>query len=85
MRINGYTVVKTCDACPEQYEVFDGDKQVGYLRLRHGEFRVHYPDHNGRTIFCASPAGDGMFEDWERRTHLNAAIDIIEAWMEYNE
>ena len=38
--INGYRLILTCGACPEQYDVFDGDRQVGYLRLRHGHFRA---------------------------------------------
>lgn len=30
--------VMTCGAFPEQYDVYDGDKMVGYLRLRSGYF-----------------------------------------------
>jgi len=38
MEINGYKLVLTCGACPEQYDVFKNGQQVGYLRLRHGFF-----------------------------------------------
>jgi hypothetical protein len=31
----------TCPACPEQYDVFVGDKQVAYVRLRYGELSVN--------------------------------------------
>ncbi len=64
-------------ACPEQYEVFRGDQQVGYLRLRHGSFTVSYPDVGGEIIFQALPDGDGEFEDDERQHHLKAAVHAI--------
>ena len=35
-------LVKTCGACPEQYDAYFEGYQVGYLRLRHGTFRVDY-------------------------------------------
>ena len=79
MEIKGYTLVKTCDACPEQYDVFRNGKQVGYLRLRHGSFSVAYPDCGHRIIYFAHPEGDGIFEDHEREKYLNAAIDAIAA------
>lgn len=67
----------TCGACPEQYEAFIGDVQVGYLRLRHGSFRVDYPECGGETIYEASPEGDGAFEDHERDYYLRFAVDAI--------
>lgn len=81
MNIRGYEFIKTSSACPEQYDVFKDGKQVGYLRLRHGEFRVDYPTHRsdgGNTIYTANPNGDGMFDDDERERFLNEAIDAIE-------
>jgi hypothetical protein len=70
--------VKTCDACPEQYEAFDEKgKQVGYLRLRHGHFRVDYPQHAGETIYEANPQGDGIFDDEERDFFLQQAYNAI--------
>jgi len=68
---------KTCSACPEQYEAFIGDKQVGYLRLRHGYFYVSYPDCNDNIIYDAYPKGDGMFEDDERAYYINEAKKAI--------
>lgn len=69
----------TCQACPEQYEVFlEGTKvQAGYLRLRHGSFRVDYPDCGGETIYEASPKGDGIFENDERAFFLSEALQAI--------
>jgi hypothetical protein len=74
-------LVKTCSACPEQYDAYHGDDRVGYLRLRHGEFRVDAPDCGGLTIYRATPLGDGEFEDHERDYYLRFAVKAIEDWM----
>lgn len=82
VEIDGLKLVCTCGACPEQYEVFDGDKQVGYLRLRHGWFRADVPKCGGETIHEAYPRGDGIFDDDERLAHLTEAVKKIREWME---
>ncbi|AND75426.1 F-box domain protein [Acinetobacter phage vB_AbaM_ME3] len=74
-----FTFVQTCTACPEQYEVFSNGIQVGYLRLRHGHFRVDYPDCGGETIYSANTKGDGYFEDDERGFFLEEATKAIKA------
>lgn len=71
-------LILTCSACPEQYDAFLGSKQVGYLRLRGGWFRVDYPDVGGKTIYEARPSGDGAFSDDERDHYLNEATMAIE-------
>lgn len=71
---HGLRLELTCGACPEQYDVF---KQVGYLRLRHGEFRVDFPECGGETIYEANPAGDGIFEGGERMKYLTEAMNAI--------
>ena len=73
-------LVLTCDACPEQYDAFIGDENVGYFRLRHGEFRVDASD--GRTVYEALPEGAGAFEEGERDEYLRAGIDALLADME---
>ena len=70
-------LVRTCYACPEQYDAYLGGKKVGYLRLRHGEFRVDYPDCMEETIYRACPEGDGIFVDSERDYYLRFAVDAI--------
>jgi hypothetical protein len=69
---------RTCYACPEQYDAYDGDEKVGYLRLRHGSFTVESPDCGGTLVYSASPLGDGIFEDDERDYHLRFAVDAIQ-------
>lgn len=72
-----YRLVRTCGACPEQYDVFDGEEKVGYLRLRHGSFRAEYPDCGGEVVYAANTEGDGMFEDDEREYHISRALEGI--------
>jgi hypothetical protein len=58
--------------------VFDKNHDVvGYLRLRHGFFRVDYPHCGGETIYTAEPKGDGIFEDDERDFFLEMAVTAI--------
>ena len=51
MTINGLQLILTCSACPEQYDVFQNEKQVGYLRLRHGHFRAHMDGPGGKLVY----------------------------------
>lgn len=74
-------LLKTCDACPEQYDAFFGGDRVGYLRLRHGNFTVECPDVGGRLVYEACPYGDGVFEDEERDYYLRFAVKAIEDWI----
>lgn len=74
---DGIDLVLTCGACPEQYDAFKDGVQVGYLRLRHGVFRVDYPDCGGETIFDAFPEGDGYFDCEEREFFLLEAVKAI--------
>ena len=70
-------LVMTCSACPEQYDAYWNDLLVGYLRLRHGEFTVRFPDVGGEIIYDARPDGDGSFEDYERDYFLIEAEKAI--------
>lgn len=72
-----FTLKQTCDACPEQYDVFIGTQQVGYLRLRHGHFRCEYPVCGGEILYIGNPIGDGMFEEDERDIYLRHSLSLI--------
>lgn len=64
------TFEKTCDSCPEQYDVFEGDKRVGYVRLRFSNLTVQCPDVGGECVLQArigDSGWDGEFEDEEQR------------------
>ena len=73
----GCKIVQTCAACPEQYEVFLNDEQIGYLRLRHGTFRADYPDCGGDTVFTVETDGDGVFIDRERLPLMTQAVSAL--------
>lgn len=74
---NGLQIKMTCPACPEQYDIFKDGEQVAYFRLRHGVFRVDYPECGGETILEAEPNGDGIFDDNERLNHLVRAMRTL--------
>lgn len=69
----------TCGACPEQYDAFANGKTVGYLRLRHGYFRVELFAPGGTTVYETKTIGDGIFDEDEREFHLQKAKDAIAA------
>jgi hypothetical protein len=76
VEIDGLRLMLTCSAYPEQYDVFKGDQQVAYLRLR-GHFTVEMPDVGGDLVYEATPEGAGSFEDFERRHFLTVAVQAI--------
>lgn len=79
MHRTDYQLDQTCDACPEQYDVYLDGREVGYLRLRHGYFRAEYTADGGdEIVYEASPEGDGIFEPEERNYYLNRAIQAID-------
>jgi hypothetical protein len=76
-------LIKTCCACPEQYDLMDGDKLAGYFRLRHGGFYAEAYRENGEEeiVYSASPRGDGCFyDDAERQKHMSLAISAVIAY-----
>ena len=79
--IDDIKLVKTCEACPEQYDAFLDGEQIGYLRLRHGFFRVEHPDSGGAVVYTDNPKGDGCFESHEREYYLTRAKQALFAWM----
>ena len=84
MDASNVALVRTCLACPEQYDAIDattGDT-IGYLRLRHGHFTVEVPDVYGELVYESYPEGDGIFEEDERDAELAAAILAIAEWYE---
>ena len=74
-----YRLVLVCLACPEAWSVHLDEREVGYLRLRHGHFTARFPDHNGKMVFETTQIqGDGCFSDEkERMRSLKKAITRI--------
>lgn len=78
INIMGYTLLLTCNACPEQYNVLLDGQQVGYLRLRHGHFTAEHPDVQGELVYKTEECkGNGIFDDDEREQFLHNAIVAI--------
>jgi len=67
-------LLQTCFACPEQYDAYFDGKEVGYLRLRWGNFTADFMDE---TVYTANPNGDGIFESEEREFYLTEAKKAI--------
>lgn len=68
---------QTCYACPEQYDAYYNGREVGYLRLRHGNFTV---EASAELVFQAYPKGDGLFDADERDEYLEEAKKRIAAY-----
>lgn len=68
----------TCQACPEQYDAYLDGMRVGYLRLRHGNFTIDFPDVDGENIFYEKiPDDASVFTDEERVKYLALAQTLI--------
>jgi hypothetical protein len=74
-------LVRTCTACPEQYDAMRGDDRVGYLRLRHGQFTVQLRDPDGPVVYEVSVGNElnGMFTDGQRELFLKIATNALQA------
>jgi len=83
--IKGLNFKLTCSESPEQYDVFKGDTQVAYVRLRHGWLYVSDPsmddiwwqidDTYDAEVRLQS---DGIFENaTEREYFLNKIADVV--------
>jgi hypothetical protein len=74
-------LVKKCDFCPEQYNVFNDTELVGFIYLRNGFMYVECPDSGGDVVYSAYPKGEGRFESQERDYYLRHAVFNILKWM----
>lgn len=86
----GVNFVKTCETCPEQYDIvtvahkvgfkFIPERKIGYVRLRYGELKVYSPDENGKCIYkhTFDDKLKGCFsDDKERRIYLMHIAALI--------
>ena len=84
MKTSDITLVQTCSACPEQYNAYNGEEKVGYLRVRWGGFTVRCPDFDGECVYSSPINGDGSFDDNEREHFLRKAKEAIVAYWYHN-
>ena len=76
-------LIKTCNACPEQYDAYNSitNEKIGYLRLRGGCFTVQ--NANDEIISTTYPLGYGEFTESERDGYLNGAKEFL--CIDYND
>ena len=68
---------KTCECCPEQWEVFDENgKHVAYVRLRWGRLTVKCPDVGGDLVYETN-IGDGLTGCFRNEDEASKYRDII--------
>jgi hypothetical protein len=84
----GWWLVNTCEACPEQYELVDqhGEKRA-YMRLRGGYFQVTCPWVGGDVVLEHTFEWDdlkGRFDSDERAEFLRDAVDAADNWWRHN-
>lgn len=72
--IDKFVFNKTCEAFPEQYDVYRGSKQVAYVRLRMGRLTVRVPDVGGEVIY---------YKNFEKEDPVKGYFDTQEERMKY--
>lgn len=82
--VDGLRFVMTCSAFPEQYDVFHGERQVGYVRVRWGNFSVECPDCGGICVIDRAVDGFEQFSDEEREQCLKEAVAKIRDWQNHD-
>lgn len=79
--IDGYLFHKTCEAWPEQYDVYRGSKQVAYIRLRMGRLSVSVPDVGGEVVYYKDYKNDSakgyFYTQEERMGQLRKIVKIL--------
>jgi len=81
------TLIKTCEACPEQYNVFRDEDKVGYIRLRNGFLSVYCPDCFKKCVYSKKFNNENL--DWfksekERKKYLNLCKQRIKEFLKDN-
>lgn len=73
--------LRTCQACPEQYEVYTKNgEQVGYVRLRWGSLTAYHPDYGTELIYQYdfNDGFKGCFDsEGERDKHLTNILNKL--------
>lgn len=79
--IEGLLFEQTCFACPEQYDVFLENEQIGYVRLRWGHLSASYPDVGGADVYSTVIGVDGWTGKFtnisERKEHLTKIAILL--------
>ena len=80
LEVNELIFKLVCLHCPEQWEVFHEGSIVGFIRLRHGDLTVHYPDVYGNLVYHDNDMP--FFEsDLDREELFDLVADLLKAHM----
>jgi len=47
-----YRLALTCEDVPEQWDIFHGERLIGYVRCRHSKWSLRYPDAGGEVLIA---------------------------------
>lgn len=77
----GFEFVKTCERCPEQYDVFLDGKYVAYVRLRFGYLTVELGEA-GSDNFVYEKKFDNMwkgefYDEEEKEKYLSEIAEVL--------
>lgn len=70
-------LVKTCERCPEQYDVLASGEKVAYIRLRFGNLTAEIGD---KEVYCHKFDNEfkGEFEtEAEREKYLSEILEVL--------
>ena len=85
---DGWSLVQTCSACPEQYDlVTDDGSSAGYIRFRWGRLTAHYPDAEGDMVYSSNfgDAMQGCLEDGQEHYLEHAVLTCVQMWRSDND
>lgn len=79
--IDGVLAVRTCLACPEQYDLRLGAEMIGYVRLRHGRLSLDCPGVSGTEQTVVEFGDDrGIFGNEEREGWMRRLTAMAKRW-----
>lgn len=77
--LNGYDLVLTSFAFPEQFDVLKDGVSKYYIRVRHGVLRMD-DEISGNTLLTQDIQGDGTFSHSERMPLLVKLLRLIQSY-----
>jgi hypothetical protein len=75
-------IVKTCDACPAQWDMWTDANRYVYVRYRWGYFSASYDEAYGGSLIVDLQVGgeyDGTMDDYTMKDILKDVFDFSEA------
>ena len=79
INIKKYKIIRSCGACPEQYDIILNNKFIAFIRLRHGILTCENPEQT-KIYYKDNINYDGSFWDnkKDRELFINKIIKKLE-------